>query len=90
VEGRRKSPEQKRTRGSGKEGKHRWNSWGSEAGRDERKRTESQVPETGKAARETGRQRRRKTGKPKGRTEALEKPLRGGNRKKGTEEQRAE
>ena len=30
------------------EGKHRWNSCGSETGKDERKQTESQVPKTGK------------------------------------------
>ena len=67
-------------------GKHRWNGCGSETGKDERKRTESQVLETGKEAWETRRKRRWKTGKPKGRTEALEKPLRGEARKKGTEE----
>ena len=54
AESRRKSPEEKRTRGSGKEGKHRWNSCGSEAGRDEKKRTGSRVHRTGKKARETG------------------------------------
>ena len=34
-------PGQMRTRGSGKEGKHRWNGCGSETGKDERKQTES-------------------------------------------------
>ena len=63
------------TKGSGKEGKHRWNSCGSEAGKDERKQTESQVPETGKEAWETRRKRRWKAGKPKGRTGALDKLL---------------
>ena len=80
------SLKQKRTKESGKEGKHRWNGCGSETGKDERKRTESQVPETGNKAWETRRRRRGKTGKPKGRTEALDKPLRGEDRKKGTEE----
>ena len=75
---------------SGKEGKHRWNSCGSEAGRDERKQTGSQVPEAGTEAWETRRKRRRKAGKPKGRTEALEKLLRGETRKRGTEETEAE
>ena len=37
-----------RTQGSGKEGKHRWNSCGSEAGKDERKQTGSRVRRTGK------------------------------------------
>ena len=43
-----------RSEGTGKtkeakaEGKHRWNSCGSEAGRDERKQTESRVQRTGK------------------------------------------
>ena len=37
-----------------------------------------------------GRREGGRTGKPKGRTEALEKPLRGEARKKGKEEQRAE
>ena len=74
-EGRQKSPGKKRTQGSGKEGKHRWNSCGSEAGKDERKRTESQVPEAGTEAWETRRKRRWKAGEPKGRTEALRRPL---------------
>ena len=34
-----KRPEEKRTRESGREGKHLWNGWGSEAGKSERKRT---------------------------------------------------
>ena len=72
------------------EGEHLWNSCGSETGWDERKQTESQVPKTGKEAWETRRKRRWKAGKPKGRTEALDKPLRGKARKKGTEEQKAE
>ena len=71
---------------SGTEGKHRWNGCGSETGKDERKQTDSQVPKAGREARETGRKRRRKTGKPKGRTVALDKPLRGKDRKKGKEE----
>ena len=44
--------ERKRTRGESPKakakGKHRWNSCGSETGRDERKRTESRVRRTGK------------------------------------------
>ena len=82
----RKAPEEKRTKGSGNAGKHRWNGCGSETGRDERKRTGSQVPETGDEAWETRRRKRWKTGKPKGRTGALEKPLRGEDGKKGKEE----
>ena len=83
------NPEKKQSKESGK-GKHRWNGCGSETGKDERKQTESQVPETGKEAWETRRKRRWKAGKPKGRTGALDEPLRGENRKKGTEEQKAE
>ena len=71
---------------SGTEGKHRWNGCGSETGKDERKQTDSRVPKAGKEAWETRRKKRWKTGKPKGRTEALEKPLRGRTRKKGPEE----
>ena len=42
-------------------GEHLWNSCGSEAGKDERKQTESQVHRTGKKARETRLERRGKT-----------------------------
>ena len=49
---RTEADERKRTRGESPKarakGKHRWNSCGSEAGRDERKQTESRVRGTGK------------------------------------------
>ena len=57
TEGQVVRTEQKRTKESRKrgkspkaraKGKHRWNSCGSEAGRDERKQTESRVRRTGK------------------------------------------
>ena len=44
------SPEEKGTQGPGKEGKHQWNSCGSETGKDERKQTESRVQEPGRKA----------------------------------------
>ena len=39
AEAERKMPEKKGTKGTGKEGKHLWNSCGSEAGKSEKKRT---------------------------------------------------
>ena len=64
--------ERKRKRGESPraraEGKHRWNSCGSETGRDERKQTESQVrrtrkEDTGNQVREDGEGQRSESGK---------------------------
>ena len=68
-------PEKKGTQGTGEEGKHSWNSCGSETGKGERKQTESQVPKTGKEgmrnqAGENGENRRSESG-----SGALRKPL---------------
>ena len=68
------SPEEKRTRGSGKEGKHRWNGCGSETGKDERKQTESRVLENGRETREIGWNGSGKARKLKGGEAAPERP----------------
>ena len=71
---RAEADERKRSEGKGPKakakGKHRWNSCGSEAGKDERKQTGSQVREPGKKTRETGLERtgRAKEAKAEGRT----------------------
>lgn len=84
-ERKRKASRQSRQRSGRKEvdkGKHRSSSCGSEAGKDERKQTEGQVLEAREFGWETSRNGRWRTVKPKGRTEALNKPLWGEVRKK--------
>ena len=72
-------------------GKHRGNGCGSETGKDERKQTGSRVRRNGSEARETGRSRSGKAGKPKGREAAPEKPLRGeAGKKEERKKQKAE
>ena len=75
--------------------KYRNRKEGMETGRTEEERSTAGTADRGKREEGKGkcgrlssqnRKRRWKTGKPKGRTEALEKPLRGKARKKGTEE----
>ena len=69
--------ERKRKRGESPgaraRGKHRWNSCGSETGRDERKQTESRVLRNGREARETGWSGSGKARKLKGREAAPKK-----------------
>ena len=89
----RRTKESRKRRGkaeSESKGKHLWNGCGSETRKDERKRTECQVREPRRNAREIRQERMGETVKPKGRAEALEKPLRGKDRKKRTEETEAE
>ena len=66
-------------------GKHRWNSCGSETGKDERKQTESRVRRNGRETRETGWNGSGKARKPKGREAA---PERAAVRRSGEEEER--
>ena len=56
-------PEKKGTKGTGKEGKHLWNSCGSEAGKGERKRTAKLS--TGNRERTHGKPGGKERGKPK-------------------------
>ena len=75
AEAERKMPEEKGTKGTGEEGKHSWNSCGSEARKGERKHTAKLSTGTGKEC--TGNQAG-KNGENRGsesRIGALEKPL---------------
>ena len=67
--GRKEAEVRHRPRRRNLKGDHLWNSCGSEAGKDERKPTESQVSRTGRNERETGQDRRGKAEGTKG-TEA--------------------
>ena len=75
VEGKRKMPEKKGTKETGREGKHSWNGCGSEARKGERKRTAKPstgtgVECTGNQAGENGENVRSESGR-----RALRKPL---------------
>ena len=86
---RAEADERKRMRGESPKararGKHRWNSCGSEAGRDERKRTGSRVRRNGRDTRETGWNGSGGARKPKGREAA---PDGAAVRRRGEEEER--
>ena len=79
-------PEKKGTKETGREGKHQWNSCGSETGKGERKHTAMLSTKTGKEC--TGNQAGKNGENRRNESEsgAPKKPLRGGSGKNGKEE----